>query len=618
MKRLFALFLVNVSAATGSFAAVLPAGADADDAKPLSSKINAVTVYADRARVTRVAPVDVRAEATRFAFAQLPGWIDEGSIRVSLMPAEAGRVLDVQVRRTYLAHASSADIQKADGDVREIADQLAAVEDEKAVLDAQAKQVDSIRMFSLEKLPKDVAVREIKPEEYGASVKFIASSLREVAQAKRELDKKRRDLEPELDARKKKLNELRERAQLEQCTVIVTLQGAVQPGSLSLSYMLPGATWEPLHELRASADAKTVNLASFAVVMQTTGEDWIDAMLSLSTQSSTETMKIPELEALLVGGRRLPRMLAGRGGTFEEANRNWVGQNGAWFDLHNPDAGSQGGYRANQAVQLDNAKRIERVFETLQQRGTTAHFPALGPQIIRSDGRPVRVPLGNTELAAQHRILAAPEMSLNAANLVDLSNTTQQPLLPGRISLFLGGAFLGLTETEFVAPGETFALYLGAADQVKLSRTLDKKRSALTRGGAKTRMQVSFVVDVENLSGRALGLQLADRVPVSETDEIRVSSVRIQPEGKPDAKGLLHWDLSLAAKQSKQFRIEYSLEYPSELPGRRMALRSAPAIPAPSIDPGTGLPVAPASELPESPATTPGIYDHIKSLERKF
>src|SRR5712671_5664799 len=184
MKCLFALFLLNVSAANWSFAAALPTVTDAYDAKTLTSKISAVTVYADRARVTRVAPVDVRTEATRFAFAQLPGWIDEGSVRVSLMPVEAGRVLDVQVRRTYLARASGADIEKADAEVREIADQLAAVEDERAVLDAQAKQVDSIRMFSLEKLPKDVAMREIKPEEFGASVKFITSSLREVAQAK--------------------------------------------------------------------------------------------------------------------------------------------------------------------------------------------------------------------------------------------------------------------------------------------------------------------------------------------------------------------------------------------------------------------------------------------------
>jgi len=202
-------------------------------------------------------------------------------------------------------------------------------------------------------------------------------------------------------------------------------------------------------------------------------------------------------------------------------------------------------------------------------------------------------------LAAQHRILAAPEMSLNAARIVDLANTSRQPLLPGRVSLFLGGAFLGLTEAEFVAPGEAFALYLGVADHLKLSRTLDKKRSSLTRGGAKTKMQVSFLVDVENLSDLNAALQLTDRVPVSETEDVRVSGVKIQPEGKPDAKGLLHWELNLAAKQTKEFRIEYALEYPTELPQR------AAALPRSSI----GTPA-------ESSAS--GLYEQIKSLEKKF
>jgi uncharacterized protein (TIGR02231 family) len=595
MKSLSFFALLTAAAFTSPLAAEPPASAEADDAKPLASKITEVTVYADRAQVTRTASLDTPSTTTRLAFAKLPGWIDEGSVRVSVIPSDAGQVLDVQVRRTYLARASDEEIQKAEAAVREIADQIGALDDEKGVLDAQAKQVDSIRMFSLEKLPKDVAAREIKPEEYAASIKFIASSLRETAQARRDLEKKRRDLQPELDARQRKLNELRQRAQLEQRTVVVTLKGTGKPATLSLTYMLPGATWEPVHELRTASGARTVSLSSFAVVMQTTGEDWTDAALSLSTQKSTETMKIPELEALMVGGRKLPRMLAAGGDTFKEADRNWKEQNVLFFDAFNRDAATQKEYRDNQRVQIGNSARVEQVFEILQQRGTTAHFPAQGPQIIRTDGRPVRVPIGTAELSAQHRIFAAPEMSLNAARIVDLANTTRQALLPGRVSLFLGGAFLGLTETDFVAPGEAFALYLGVADHIKLSRTLDKKRSALTRGGSKTKMQVSFLVAIENLSDQSVALQLTDRVPVSETDEVRVSGVKVQPEGKPDAKGLLHWDLNLAGKQTKEFRIEYTLEYPLELP---KAMRSSGGAPA----------LAPPSSL----------HEQIRSLERKF
>ena len=82
------------------------------------------------------------------------------------MPPTAGQILDVQIRRTFLAKASDADFGRAQDRVQEVADQIAALDDEKNVLEAQSKQVDSIRAFSLDKWPKDAAVRPIPASEY--------------------------------------------------------------------------------------------------------------------------------------------------------------------------------------------------------------------------------------------------------------------------------------------------------------------------------------------------------------------------------------------------------------------------------------------------------------------
>jgi uncharacterized protein (TIGR02231 family) len=552
-------------------------GSEADDGKPVSSRITDVTVYADRAQVTRKADVELAAGSQRLAFIKLPGWVDEGSVRVALVPPNAGEILDVQVRRTFLSKASDEEVSKAEAAVRDIADQIAALDDEKAVLEAESKQIDAIRAFSLDKLPKDVAVREIKPGEYGESIKFVTGSLREIATAKRELEKKRRDLQPELLARQRRLDALRQRSQLEERAVVVTLNGSAKTAELRLTYMLPGATWEPVHELRATPDGKAVALSSHAVVRQTSGEDWTGVNLWLSTQRSTETLKIPELESLLLGaGRKIARVSAASQSSFSAANDYFLGNNGTWFDLQNSDVAQQKDYRANFAALDTNAKRVEQLFETMRERGTTAHFPALGAQIIRSDGAPVRVPIGSAEIPAQHRLLAAPELSLNAAHIVDLTNSTKQALLPGKVSLYLDGAFLGLTETDFVAPGESFSLYLGVAEEIKLSRTLDKKHSELKRSGQRTRIVASFLVSAENLSDHSVSVQLAERIPVSETDEIKVSGVKISPDGKPDAKGLLRWDLDLGPKKRREFRVEYTIEYPNDIIQRAAAAEAKP------------------------------------------
>ena len=99
------------------------------------------------------------------------------------------------------------------------------------------------------------------------------------------------------------LEDLRALTQLEETKVFVTMQsGTPADAKISLSYMLPGATWETLHELRAAeGDPTSAEITSFAVVTQASGEDWNDAELTFSTQSSTTAVRIPELEALTLG-----------------------------------------------------------------------------------------------------------------------------------------------------------------------------------------------------------------------------------------------------------------------------------------------------------------------------
>jgi uncharacterized protein (TIGR02231 family) len=545
------------------------ATAQNNDPVAVSSRISDVTVYADRARVSRSAQVTLHAGAARLAFGKLPGWLDEGSVRVSIQPASAAELLDVQVEKTFLARPEDQDIRKAEAAVLEVADQIAALDDKNAALDDERKQIEAIRAFTIEKFPKDAATREIKTDEYSGVVKFIGSSVLDVAKSKRAIEKERRDLEPELRARQQKLEELRQRSQLEQRTVIVTLKSAKDAtANLTLNYLLPGASWEPLHELRTAQEGTLATMASFAVVTQTTGEDWDGVALNFSTQRPNDVAKIPQLDALLVGGSRtLAQVVNPEADSFRRAQVYFDTQNNTYNAVANRD-------RAD--VQLDWGKNVEEqrarqqsageTFRRVQQkRGTTAQFNAPAAQTVRSDGRTVRVPIGSTGLGITPRIVAAPELSLNAIETADLANTSGQPLLPGKVLLFTEGAFTGTTETDFVAPSEKFSMFLGVADRLKLARTIDQKRSSVTWTGKRKRMLASFLVTAENLSDKPSIFQLADRVPVSETDEIKVIGVKLQPESKPDVKGLVKWEVTLAPKDKKEFRIEYTVDYPADL-----------------------------------------------------
>ncbi len=596
------------------------ATADDPNAVAVASQIRRVTVYSDRALVSREGTVKVTSAPVVYAFRQLPGWVDEGSVRAA---TNAGRILDVRVTRSYLARANEARFVAAEAGTRELSSRLLALDDEVKVLDAEAKQIEDIKAFSLDKLNKDVVAGtppsagaqpggSVGVGTYSAVVEFIASKMREIAKGRRRVQAEREKLLPEVEASKKQLEELRALTQLEETKVFVTVQGsAPADAQLQLTYLLPGATWESTHELRtAEGDASAVEMTSYAVVTQASGENWDHAELTFSTQSSTAASRIPELAALTLGDTRAAtQSIETRSASFKRAEAAFKGQNRLWNKrVQSVESLSnfEQSYQTNfESLQITQSKTVE-IFQSLQQRGTTAQFKAMAATNVRADGRSVRVPIGHTNLKAKKAIVAAPEQSLNAAQTLEMVNDSGQSLLPGNVGLYQAGAFLGMTNLDFVADGEKFAVFLSVADQLKLTRVLDKKRSALVRK-QRTQMQLAFIVTVENLSSKAMTLNLADRIPVSEDRDIIISGVKISPDAKPDSKGILRWPLTLQPKEKRQFEIQYQIEYPPTLV---LEMRRNAAAPAPAAEP-PGL-------LMPSPRKSYDLKRDIQQLEDAF
>jgi len=122
--------VVSVTTTSGdeSTAADVPGAMDAPadaDTIDLPSHVTRVTVYSDRARVTRTAVADVTDAPQVFAFRRLPGWVDDGSVRVA---ASAGRIVDVRVERDYLARSTDPDYLAAAciGVAREVGEHMLA------------------------------------------------------------------------------------------------------------------------------------------------------------------------------------------------------------------------------------------------------------------------------------------------------------------------------------------------------------------------------------------------------------------------------------------------------------------------------------------------------------
>jgi uncharacterized protein (TIGR02231 family) len=306
--------------------------------------------------------------------------------------------------------------------------------------------------------------------------------------------------------------------------------------------------------------------------------------------------------------------------SFSRAQAAFAGQSQLWNKVHqksyaNERMDFEQVYQSNlEYLQVVQSKTVQ-IFESLKNRGTTAHFKAKSAHSVRGDGHPTRLRIGRSVLKSKQQIVAVPEQSLNAARTLEMVNNTGQSFLPGKVALYQDGAFIGMTDIDFIAEGEKFSLYLSVADHLKLSRTLDRKQSSLVHK-KRSRMKVSFIVTVENLSGKPAELALADRIPVSENREIKVSNVKINPNKSADSKGILHWDLKLKAKEKRQFRISYQVDYPRALiidARRKRAARPARApMPSPA---GATYDFEAADPYDAAPASDYNIEDQLVDIE---
>jgi uncharacterized protein (TIGR02231 family) len=586
---------MNIGCLTLALVVVMTSFGSAAAQQPLKvkTKITAVTVYADRAQVTRTGKVDLGKAQGELVVTGLPGFIDQDSIRVALTPA-AGRIVDVTSEVTHQAEATEGAVRKADAAVREISEKLDVLNDERQVIQEEMKQLKSIRAFTLGKLPRDMALRPIKPKTFGETIDFVSDRLRKALAALRTVNRKSQALQPELRKRQRTRSDLQIRAKLQHSKVTVGVTGSGR-GKLTVTYLTPGATWEPVGELRTQG-AETAELIQNASVVQTTGEDWAGAKLSFSTQRPGEMLKVPVAKALLMGGsdKGLGAVMRAKGSSFGRAANSYNMQNEIIFK-------NKPSMKQNFQRQMTIQNRAVASFAKLLKRGTTAHFVALSPRKVRADGKPVGVPIAKASFPLTARVVAVPEVSLNAVRTAHLLNSTEKPILPGKIALFVDGAFVGRTELSFVAPGEKFTVFLGVNDGLKLSRTLDRKRSSMDRGSKRTTMKVSFIVTAQNLSKKAVTLDLTDRVPAIQDEDIELDDVEIPKGAQRHSNGLVKWTAKLKAGQQLSWRVEYEVEYPNGLANRKRRKKGKKD-----------------HRRLQRNRSVPSMQEQIKDLEKKF
>ncbi|GLH99090.1 hypothetical protein Pa4123_43650 [Phytohabitans aurantiacus] len=511
----------------------------------VDAPIVAVTVYPDRARVTRRGKVDLPAGTEVVHIGPLPLGLHRDSIRVG--GHGPATVLGVDVVTRHQARPTDATVTELEDQRDALATEMGALGDASAVEEQRAEFLSTLAQRAGGTYARSLAAGETDPAAVAAFADSIAEQLTATKARQRELAQRVNETGRRKAAVERHLAQIRGKQVPDELVAAVTLQvtaeGAVE---LELSYVVDGAGWESTYDVRL--DDERLAVTWFGLVTQRTGEDWPECELVLSTARPATTTTVPELDPWYLD--RIRPLPVARAVAASRARA--------------PMPAAPAGAAFNAALAMDAGDAVVAVEEStsvIEQGVAAATYRPEHPVAVPADGGAHRATVAVLELPVQLDYVTAPAISPDAHLRATAANGSAHTLLPGRASVFHGADFVGATVLETWAPGEEVELALGLDDRIRVERKLIRRTATKAALGATRRREVEYRTTVANHTPRTARVTVLDQIPVSRDEGITVRAFRVDPSPVERTElGVLTWKLELEPGDTKEVAMGLRVE----------------------------------------------------------
>ncbi len=256
--------------------------------KIIDTKIEKATVFLNGAQINRTGKVSVNPGNSEIVFSGISPYINSQSIQLK---GEGNfTVLSVVHKLNYLQEqAKQADMQKVD-------DQKEIIQD-KINFENNMMSIYLNEETLLSKNQGIVAQNTgLKMTDLKDAADFHRLRLMDLKQKETEITKTLKKLNAEIVKLNKQRDELNKQATTATSEVVVKVQSnETVNADFSLSYFVDKAGWYPTYDIRVIDIKHPITMAYKANVYQSSGEDWKDVKLTLSTANPKQNGEKPQL-----------------------------------------------------------------------------------------------------------------------------------------------------------------------------------------------------------------------------------------------------------------------------------------------------------------------------------
>lgn len=537
----------------------------------LAAPIQEVTVYADRALITRVGGLHLEAGEHELRINNLPAFLRE-SLRASGQGPQGTRILDVDISTTFHPRPPESELQTLQTACDLLQRRLDLIRARREALSDRRQWLRALGEHSRD-FAKGLAGGQMKPQDCADFFTFTANQALQNAEAEQDLDVQTRQIQEELSAKQRELASKQGYDLPDRLTAVVTVE-VTEEGefTLELSYLVTQASWRPQYDVRVSLNEDgnrgEVELTYLGLVQQSTGEDWGQVHLALSTARPSQAAVLPELQPRYLQvdtplPMRMPAPAAAPGGLA----RGGLQAQALFMDrASDEDSFGTDTLLAKQSLPPPPPLvQAEIATATTEQSGTAYVFKIARSVDIPSDNSPHKTTIARDKLPCEFDYVSAPVLDPAVHLRAHITNTTERVLLPGSSSIFLSGEYVGATQLKMTAPREQFKVFLGIDDALKvkreqIERTVEK--GTLLQGDLR-RITYAYRITIHNYAAFPRAIVLRDQIPVSQHERIKVKTQIIQPSPTERTKlELLTWRFSLSADGEHKLEYRYTVEHP--------------------------------------------------------
>lgn len=563
--------------------------------------ISSVIVYRGQALVTRTIETKLPAGTSELIVGRLP----EKIVPESLYSQGPGNVtiLSVRYREKAVREDTREEVKKLDGEIEQVQTKLRLINKKLEHLKQQLERFEKLSQFSLTAEHSDLNRGLLQFEPLKGMTDYVEQKADAYHEKLVETGESIITLEKELKHLQRKRKKLAAgHSRTEREAIVFLNKDDNKPVAIEISYLVNGANWSPQYNLRAYPDKSTAMIEYNAVVHQSSGENWNNTVLALSTAEPSLVASPPYLEPMEITLTKFVegysrRINSREAGDMQAASASVAGQieyidRSKQFDelIRSRKSQSKGGRQAQSSLNeiAFNQQMLEfeadkkalkemkaQIARIRRTEGVSVMYKVPGKLTLPSRSDQQLLTIATVKTKAEFILMAAPLLTDYVYLQAEILNDSETILLPGPASMYRNGEFVGKGRMELVTIGQKFTTGFGIDSQIQVVREFkDKKVDTLWGNRIDDH---KYRIEINNYKDKAVNLRLLERLPFTDNPNIEITLLEPSHELSKDAeylrtereKGILRWDLTLKANSasSNATVVEYgfTMKYDNDM-----------------------------------------------------